>query len=388
MTKQLILSALVLASVCGAAQAEDKLTVTPMGRVLMDGALYASPDKENFKDGVGVPDVRLGLKATYGKWDARIDVGYAYGKVGLKDIYVRYNFDDENALLGGSFIHQYGLMTAYSSSWKPCFDDPIVNSSFMADRHLGIEYIHSGKKFFASASAHVEPQSIILTPNQTNHQGYGFLTRLVCRPATEPGRIFQVGISGGFLTPQNDGEGRHNVFSLGSNFPTSVDKVSAVNAEMGNAMNQWKFSPELMVAYGPVALEAQYYFNRVNMRHDLHNFTGMGAYGMLRGLLSGGDYKYSAKDARIAEPGKGTFELVLLYNYTKLSDRKAGVARVRDHEICGIYGGDANSLSATLNYYINKYMTARLNYTYTHTFNGAPLCTDFNGFQARFQILF
>ena len=106
------------------------------------------------------------------------------------------------------------------------------------------------------------------------------------------------------------------------------------------------------------------------------------------GLLSGGDYKYSAKDARIAEPGKGTFELVLLYNYTKLSDRKAGVARVRDHEICGIYGGDANSLSATLNYYINNYMTARLNYTYTHTFNGAPLCTDFNGFQARFQILF
>ena len=83
MTKQLILSALVLASVCGAAQAEDKLTVTPMGRVLMDGAIYASPDKENFKDGVGVPDVRLGLKATYGKWDARIDVGYAYGKVGL-----------------------------------------------------------------------------------------------------------------------------------------------------------------------------------------------------------------------------------------------------------------------------------------------------------------
>ena len=62
-----------------AAMAQDepaKLKLTPTGRILMDGALYfdgnedLTPDESKFVDGVAIPDVRLGLKATYGKWKA------------------------------------------------------------------------------------------------------------------------------------------------------------------------------------------------------------------------------------------------------------------------------------------------------------------------------
>ena len=46
--------------------------------------------------------------------------------------------------------------------------------------------------------------------------------------------------------------------------------------------------------------------------------------------------------------------MVLMYNYTNASDASAG-----------IYGGITNDASCTFNYYINKYMIARLRYSYT-----------------------
>ena len=97
---------------------EPKLKVSPTGRILLDGALFAGNYGDLFKPGLAIPDARAGVKASYGNWTAKVDIGYAYGKVGLKDIYIEYNFDDENLIRGGNFIHQYGLQSATSSSMK------------------------------------------------------------------------------------------------------------------------------------------------------------------------------------------------------------------------------------------------------------------------------
>lgn len=388
MKAKLLLLTLAALTAASSLQAEDKIKVTPTGRILMDGALYASPDKEMFKDGVAIPDARVGVKMSYGKWDAKVDVGFANNKVGLKDLFIQYNFDDQNLIRGGSFIHQYGLQSATSSSMKITFEEPMSNSVFNCDRQIGVMYVHSGDKFLGTFSAHVEPQSIVLSPTKMNGEGYGLISRLVARPMHTDGNVVQVGISGGFTTPQTQGEDRpHNSFTFGCNFPTRVDKEKALGVTMDNAMNQWKFTPELLLATGPVALEAQYFFNRVNFRKGLHSFTGQGAYATVRGLLTGGHYGYDMVDGGLATPGKGAAELVVGYNFTTLNDHKAQFidsGRVID----GIYGGSANTISATLNYYINKYMIARLNYTYAHTYNNAALNTDFNAFQVRLQVIF
>ena len=66
---------------------EPKLSVKPTGRILFDAALFAPKNqKDLFNDGFGVPDARVGVAAKYDKWYAKVDIGYAYGKVGLKDI--------------------------------------------------------------------------------------------------------------------------------------------------------------------------------------------------------------------------------------------------------------------------------------------------------------
>ena len=66
------------------------------------------------------------------------------------------------------------------------------------------------------------------------------------------------------------------------------------------------------------------------------------------------------------------------YNYTSLTDHKAAIV-----------GGRSNSFSATLNYYLNPYITARLNYSYAHVFGQAsPETMSFNGVQARLMLIF
>ena len=385
MKKSIFLASAALLCVPAALMAQDdepKLKINPTGRILLDGALYASPQKYEFKDGFAIPDVRLGAKAQYGKWKAKIDVGFAYNKVGLKDVYFEYDFNEKNLLRGGSFIHQYGLQSATSSSMKPTMEEPISNAVFNDSRQIGLMYVYNGDKFFGTGSVHVEPKAttVVLRPDQFTQEGWGFRSRLVARPLHESGKVVQVGFSGGFATPQNvnDPNTPHNSFQFKSNFPTRVAQVTAIDATVDHAMNLWKFTPELLLNYGPVALETQYFFQRVNRREGLHAYTSQGAYATLRGLILGGDYNYSMPDAGLATPKKGSLECVLSYNYTSLTDASAG-----------IYGGRLNDLSCTFNYYINKYMIARLHYSYTHTWDRAGVGSmTLNGFMARLQIIF
>jgi len=34
--------------------------------------------------------MRVGVNFSYGKWKGKIDMGYAYGKVNMKDVFLQY----------------------------------------------------------------------------------------------------------------------------------------------------------------------------------------------------------------------------------------------------------------------------------------------------------
>lgn len=385
MKKLLLLPLTAILFSCQVAFAQDddpKFKINPIGRLLLDGAGYISHQKEDFKGGFAIPDVRLGARMKYGKWSATLEVGFAYNKVGLKDLYFQYDFNEQHQIKAGSFIHQYGLQSATGSSSKVTMEEPVSNAVFNDPRQLGVQYVFAGKRIFASASAHVEPKSatVILRPNQFTQEGYGFRARIAYHPISEDGKIMQIGISGGFATPQNvnDPDQPHDSFQFKANFPTSVAQVTALDAVVDKSMNLWKFTPEILAAFGPVALESQYYFQQVNRRENLRHYIGQGAYAIVRGLILGGNYKYNPGLGALQQPGKGTLEAVLAYNYSSLSDSYAG-----------IYGGRLNDFSVTFNYYINKYMLARLHYSYTHTWDriGAP-DMSVNGIMARLQVMF
>lgn len=359
-------------------QVKDEISLAPTGRIFTDAAGYITGADE-FAAGAAIPEARLGLKASYGIFKAKIEVGVSYGKLALKDIYLQADLSHNFVLRAGNFLHYYGLQSAYASMQSTMIM-PTSNSVFDLPRSIGVLGIYQDGRWLAAASISAESQATVLNTADMGKSGWGIVARLVARPFTLPGNILQVGWSGAFMTPQynSDEELNHHSFTLKANHPTSVSTVTAVSALVPEASSMFKFTPELLAAKGALALEAQYYFARVSRKNGFSAYTAYGAYCILRGLLNGGQYAYHGQEAKLQTPSAGSLELALGYNYTNLSDSRAG-----------IYGGRLNDISCTFNWYINKYIIWRLRFSYTHTWDRMDYShVDLGTIQTRLQIIF
>ena len=370
-------------------KAEDKnvnFKVTPTGRVLIDGALYSSPEKYLFKDGMAIPEARLGAKFYYGKWSSWIDVGFAYGKIGLRNMWIQYDFDSHNNIRAGNFLQPFGYQSPTTANNKPTFEQPLASALFTPGLQLGVMYTYQNASLYSASSFHVESNALTNVMNypQFNQQGYSILTRFVWRNKkagiiSKP--ILQSGISLGFSSPERhlvDDKDLHDGFTNSANFPSKVSTETAISAIIGNSVNRFKLSPELVIAYKRIGLESQYFYQTIKRKNNLSAVNFQGVYVTLRSILLGGDYSYDPTIANLVNPKKNALELVMDYNYATLTDSHAR-----------IFGGRSNSFNATLNYYFNPYITARLNYSYTYVWDkeGQIPITQ-NVFQLRLMVLF
>lgn len=341
-------AALVMGFAAAANAQENKLVVKPSGRILMDAAFLNSSNKavdEQCVDGVNVPDIRIGMKVSYGKWEGKADIGYARGSVSPKDIFIQYNFNKQNFLRGGYFVHQFGYQSATSSSFKVSMEEPETHSAFgVGGRLVGLMYEHSDNKFMGTGSIYTDAQSFKKQTNHTGYQGSGLLTRLVYHPLIEKGNLFHVGIG---LNYELAAENRSNM-EFKAPYPVRVAGINAIGAKITDAKSDFKFSGELMAAKGHVGIEGQYIFMNVDRKGDAKSYNAWGAYGNLRFLLNN-EYEYVKNDAGIATPAPKSWELVAAYNYTDMNDAKAG-----------FHGGKLSDWALTMNYYINKYMIWRV----------------------------
>ena len=277
-------TALVMGFAAAANAQENKLVVKPSGRILMDAAFLSSSNKavdEQCVDGVNVPDIRIGMKVSYGKWEGKADIGYARGSVSPKDIFIQYNFNKQNFLRGGYFVHQFGYQSATSSSFKVSMEEPETHSAFgVGGRLVGLMYEHSDDKFMGTGSIYTDAQSFKKQTNHTGYQGSGFLTRLVYHPLIEKGNLFHVGIG---LNYELAAENRSNM-EFKAPYPVRVAGINAIGAKITDAKNDFKFSGEVMAAKGHVGIEGQYIFMNVDRKGDAKSYNAWGAYGNLRFL--------------------------------------------------------------------------------------------------------
>lgn len=342
---------------------QPKFSIKPSGRALFDGALFL-PNKDGFADGVAIPDVRIGATATYGKFSAKIDIGYGQGVLSMKDVYFQYTHDEHNLIRAGYFVQQFGLNSATSSSMKPQMIASTADSYLNATgRNIGVMYVHDRGPVFLGVTV-LTPNSLTVSPSNQGKISIGAVERFVWRPLRTPGAIAQVGFSSWYQTPQhlaveNDEgvkETSTGYFNYSSGFPTKVETVPMLSARINNSKGMFRMTPELLLSKGRFALEGQYYYMNIWRETGYNSYTAQGAYGLVRCLLLGdSEYSYSHADAGLATPKPKTLECVLGYDYMNASDCKAA-----------IMGGISNDYSVTFNYYINKYMIARLRYSYTN----------------------
>ena len=361
------------------AQDEPKLVVKPSGRILFDAAyVNAQHQDDQLNSGVGTPDMRVGVGFSYDRWKGKIDMGYAYGKVNMKDVFLQYDFDSHNFIRGGYFIHQYGYQSCTSSSFKETMEEPQSNAVFNNDRMMGLMYEHTTDKVLATASVVVETDAMKQTTDASGKQAPGAMTRLVYHPSIERGNIFHVGISGGVEGARYSSTDslNHKQFTLATRWPMRVAKVNAQQALVTDAKVMYKFSPEVLYSVGRFAFIGQYFWNRITRDNGQPSFTGNGAYVTLRGLIKGQNYSYTKTDGGIATPDPGAMELCLQYNYTSLSN-------------AGIQGGNLHDLALCYNYYVNKYMIWRVRASYTQVTNRSGYEDNkVSIFESRLQVKF
>lgn len=377
MIRRLVLT-ILLAIGWGAVAGGADFKISPTARALFDMAAYA-PSDSLFRPGVAIPDVRLGAKATFDSFEARADVSYRFGKLYLADIYLQWNINSNSFLKGGFFVHQFGLQFATGGSHKISMEEPIAQTVFGEIRLLGAMYVWHDPKFHFAGSLFAQPEASLLRANEMGNTGVGATARFVWHPFTAPGNIFQIGVSALGQTPNYSGDRDNPVSNYGANFPTRVNSVKLLNASVDSVSSIFKVTPELIWVKGRVGVESQFYYLRTGRRHHLPAFQGYGAYVMARVLLNrGARYSYTSSSASLATPPAKSWELVAGYSWADLNDRHAG-----------IFGSEANCASLTLNYYLNKYITWRVNYSYANRIEepGLPACHA-NIFQTRIQFVF
>ena len=372
--------ALSLCFVATANAQEDKLVVSPSCRILLDGAFMRSSDDkadEQSVSGFNVPDVRIGMRATYGQWKAKADIGYGRSILSVKDVYLEYDIDKKNLIRCGYFVHQFGYQSATSSSFKVAVEEPETHTAFgMGERLLGIMFEHSGNKFLGTFSLYSDNQSFKKPANETGYQGSGVMSRLLFRPNTQRGNLFHIG---GGLNYELASKNRANMKWTAS-YPTRVSNMKVIGTELQDAKSDFKVSTEVMAAKRNFGLEAQGIYMNVDRKGDAPNYSAWGAYANLRFLFNS-EYTYTMNDAGIATPDPKSWELVASYNYTDMNDRD-------------IQGGKMNDWSLTLNYYINKYIVWRVSGHYVNVGannTGLAVTSDKNKFavlESRLQIKF
>ncbi len=343
---------------------EEKVEIKSVGRIHFDGGvLGANNYHSEFVSGIALADFRAGLMMRYGQWKSKIEMGYANQALSVKDVFIEYDFNKHTLLRGGYFLHQFGMQSVFGASAKISMEEPLSNSAFYNNRLVGLMLMHQKDKFFGTLSLFAENEAMKKSADKTGSQGMGMMSRLLYRLHREEGNILHVGISGAFETPRytevKDNAGKvtgisHSSYVLKTYFPTRIARVTAQEATINNTTFLYKFSPELLLAKGHWGLEAQYYYLNVNRKNGFEAFDASGAYAMVRTIIKGKPYAYADADAVMATPKAGAMELVAGYNYTDLSNSKAG-----------ILGGRLNDYSLTFNYYINKYVIWRVRTSYT-----------------------
>lgn len=360
---------------------DETIKITPMGRFYFDGAMYLD-DETDLGNGVALTDLRLGLKAKYKMFDIKADIGFAGGKIGPKDIFLQYNLGKSSYIRGGHFAEPFGIDHMESSANIKFITANATSFAFSPGRKVGVEYIGWNKYMWIGGGVFGDGDA--MSNSVEGDDGYAVTGRWVFNPIRQEGKVFHIGLAGSYRKADAsgydaDGNQKPKTIGYSSSLITNVEKRKFLNAPITNADFQAKYAVELIGAYGPVHLQAEYFHSNVERKDDLPAYKASGAYAQIGFLAIGGNYTYSSSWARMGTPKPKSLELALRYNYTDLNDKNSG-----------INGGRMSDWTFAANYYLNKYIMFRLDYSNVSLGNNNPLAAgeNINAIQARLQVVF
>ncbi len=345
-----------------------------IGRILMDAAFFRG-DSTRLGNGAVLGDVRLGTTVRFlQNWTGKIEAGYAYNKLALKDTYIAYK-QGRHTLKAGYYFEPFGTELQVSTAAYRFMNMATTSTVFGDGRKLGLTYQYSREKLVVVGGIFGNTS---LENSKEGDAGYTLTGQVIGRPVYEEEKVIHIGLSAHFSNPDKETKEKMVYKGGAPSYVFNKEKNVMLRAEVTQAINEWRTGADVIVLYKRFYFQSECLVNHVN-RYGGRNFTGKGVYTQI-GCLFGGDnqYRYDRVNSWVDNPKPKNIEVVFRYNYTDLNDEKAE-----------IYGGRAQDITLGANYFFNDYVAAKLNYTsiFTnkHAVNGKE---NVNFVQARLQLRF
>lgn len=361
------------------AQDKDKIKVNFRSRVLFDVAI-SDYDNGDLKSYFRVEDFRVGFKATYEQLELKVDMGLGGGKVAIKDFFVNYIFKNSSISVGNAY--EPFSIDMLISSYDMRFNQSASTVLAMTNsRRMGITYhLHKPLIYFA-LGVYSDNDINKLNINELK-QTYATTTRFVYRPMRDINRLIHIGCALSLRTPDSEekNSNSYRTTSISSCGVTSLLGENILSANITDSKLQIKSLFEFLAYYRKFLFQTEYIRSDVVRHNNYSTYSAKGAYIQLCYLIKGNTYGYDDAYAIPTRPlDSGSLELALRLNHTDLNNKKSA-----------INGGSENDISLGLNYYVNRYISVKVNGSYTFVGENCNpyFKKDFLLIQGRLQYIF
>lgn len=335
-----------------------------IGRVFFDGGvLNADSTQTSFQ----VNDIRLGTVIRFmDHWEAKIELGYGDSKISVKNMFLNYSRGDYAVRLGYHF-EPFGNARVGTSNYR-FMTDATSDQALGNKRKLGISYSYNRE--WVNLMAGVFSDGDIEKSKPLN-QGYSLAAKLVGRPVMKDKKLIHIGVAPRFNSSSDE-------VSFAAGAPTdllSKKDNTLVQANVSQVINQWKLDLELILLYNKWYFQGQYFQAHLN-RFAHPDYNALGGYAQVGYMILGAKHNYNPVTGMIVNPAPKSLEVLMRYNQVDLND-------------AGIRGGRMTDISLGMNYFINKFVAAKINYTRMMPGNTSLKGDkDFDVVQARVQFNF
>ena len=317
------------------------------GRFHFDGVGYVnSPD--TLSSELDIVDARLGGRITMGDWFLKIDVSYASNKVSLKDVFLQYT-KNNNFFRAGHQTVFAGIDQSNGSNNLLFNASPNIGRILDNGRRLGFTYTRSLTHYYLTTGMFMGNDIHV---KSSVKQGYTAVLRTVWRPINEKHNLFHLGVSGLYRVPDElKGTDFKNI-TLSNRGVIKTKGPILHFLSINDAKNQTMCVGEVFGFKDKWMAVGEFYWTQINRRNAAYKAHG----GYVQGgyLLRGNRYGYNQVDALPVLPTDDkSLLLIARYNQSNMNDEKSG-----------LYAGNQKDFSIGLAYFYNKYLSARLNYSY------------------------
>ncbi len=327
-------------------------------RIQFDGAMYFE-NKNPLSNGTLFRRITFAIKATLGKnWQAELDLDFAEAVLDLRDVFVKYNFEDINlSIQAGNFKEPFGMERLNSSRLLTFLERSSASSAFPMGRRVGLmarywtDYAQATVGIFGH-----EPGTRI--DKGTRDEGFSTNVRLSAAPINEHGKNLHIGAAGSYKTPDAVADIGANTIEVKARTETYVfDPKLLHTGDIADINYYNRYGGEFMFISGPLYFQAEYMGMNIKRWYGKPNVNLSGGYATLTYVLTGETRYYYVDEGEVGPIEKpthlwGALELAVRFSMLDLNDVAAGIK-----------GGKSKQIMLGLNYYPNINIKLQLNYS-------------------------